>query len=242
MTRPSQNPSRPRKRVRVYIDGLNFYHRKVKDTLYKWLDFKRMCELLLPADMEIVKIIYCTSEVSNLPNDPQAQDRQKLYLRALRAYIPEVDIIYGKIRKRDKTGPLAAKDAGQPEGIAQAEKLEFATISTFEEKGSDVNLAVQLVHDAHMDEFDAAVVISNDSDLARALEIVKTKCRKEVWLLSPLGKGDRAMKELRRHSTHRLPIPDDILPQCQLPDPIPRTSIHKPKAWKHRKPRKQKNS
>ena len=36
---------------------------------------------------------------------------------------------------------------------------------TTEEKGSDVNLATHLLHDAHMDRFDVAVVASNDSDL-----------------------------------------------------------------------------
>ena len=55
-----------------------------------------------------------------------------------------------------------------------------------EEKGSDVNLAVSLVHDAHLGRFDRAAVISNDSDLEEALRVVKDECGKEVYLLSPV--------------------------------------------------------
>ena len=42
-----------------------------------------------------------------------------------------------------------------------------------EEKGADVSLASNLIHDAHRGLFDRAVIISNDSDLAEALRIVK---------------------------------------------------------------------
>ena len=41
-----------------------------------------------------------------------------------------------------------------------------------EEKGSDVNLATRLVHDAHRDAYEGALVVSNDSDLNEALRIV----------------------------------------------------------------------
>jgi len=37
-------------RAYVYIDGFNFYYGAVRETPYKWLDFNRMCQLLLPRD------------------------------------------------------------------------------------------------------------------------------------------------------------------------------------------------
>ena len=42
-----------------------------------------------------------------------------------------------------------------------------------EEKGSDVNLALHLLNDAWLNAFDCAVIVSNDSDLAPALKMVK---------------------------------------------------------------------
>jgi hypothetical protein len=51
-----------------------------------------------------------------------------------------------------------------------------------EEKGSDVNLATHLLHDPHMDRFDVAVVISNDSDLLEPIKIARQDLKKEGGL------------------------------------------------------------
>lgn len=44
-----------------------------------------------------------------------------------------------------------------------------------EEKGSDVNVASHLLVDVFTNRVDAAVVISNDSDLRRAVEFARTR-------------------------------------------------------------------
>ncbi len=54
-----------------------------------------------------------------------------------------------------------------------------------EEKGSDVNLATHLLHDAHMGRFDVAVVVSNDSDLLEPIRIVREQLGKKVGILNP---------------------------------------------------------
>ena len=41
----------------VYVDGFNFYYRKLKDSNKKWLNIKAMVEKLLPDD-EIIGINY----------------------------------------------------------------------------------------------------------------------------------------------------------------------------------------
>lgn len=40
-------------RTYVYIDGFNFYYGAVKDTPYKWLDFKKLLGFLLKPDHNI---------------------------------------------------------------------------------------------------------------------------------------------------------------------------------------------
>ena len=47
---------------------------------------------------------------------------------------------------------------------------------------SDVNLAVHMLNDAWMNEFDSAVVVTNDSDISEAMRIVKTQLNKNVGL------------------------------------------------------------
>jgi|PersoiStandDraft_1058852.scaffolds.fasta_scaffold141252_2 uncharacterized LabA/DUF88 family protein len=54
-----------------------------------------------------------------------------------------------------------------------------------EEKGTDVNLAAHLVHDAHRNRFEAAAVISNDSDLKEAVRIVRREVGKVVGVFTP---------------------------------------------------------
>jgi hypothetical protein len=62
-----------------------------------------------------------------------------------------------------------------------------------EEKGSDVNLATHLLHDAHMGRFDVAVVVSNDSDLLEPIKIVRNVLGKQVGILNPHPRPSRAL-------------------------------------------------
>ena len=62
-----------------------------------------------------------------------------------------------------------------------------------EEKGSDVNLATHLLHDAHMGRFDIAVVVSNDSDLLEPIKIVRGQLGKKVGILNPHKNPSRAL-------------------------------------------------
>lgn len=51
-----------------------------------------------------------------------------------------------------------------------------------EEKGSDVNLAVHPLNDGWLDAYDCAVVVSNDSDLAEAMRLVKARKERKLAL------------------------------------------------------------
>jgi uncharacterized LabA/DUF88 family protein len=54
-----------------------------------------------------------------------------------------------------------------------------------EEKGSDVNLAAHLVRDAFRAAFQVAVLITNDSDLAEPVRIVRQELNLPVGILNP---------------------------------------------------------
>jgi uncharacterized LabA/DUF88 family protein len=103
------------------------------------------------------------------------------------------------------------------------------TVLKTEEKGSDVNLATHLVHDAHLDRFDLAVIISNDSDLLEAVRIVKG-LGKKVGVLNPHKHPSRA---LLREATFMKPIRQGPLSASQFPDYLKDAtgSFHKPVGW-----------
>lgn len=205
-------------RTCVYIDGFNLYHRLLQNSPHKWLDVKRLCEQLLKPYNEIVSIKYFTALVSGR-TDPNQPIRQETYFRALQHYIPELSIYYGSFQTHPKMARLVRPINGK----------NYAEVYKTEEKGSDVNLSVHLLNDAWLDVYDSAVLISNDSDIAEALRLVRAHHpTKSIGLLSPV---DTPSAELRKHVTYVKKIRSGVLANSQLPSPIPGTSLTKPVSW-----------
>lgn len=92
---------------------------------------------------------------------------------------------------------------------------------------SDVNLAVELVDDAWSNLYDLAIVVSNDSDLERAVRIVKRKGR----TVGILVRGDAQVVSLKRVSSFLVRMTENDLRNALLPRQIPGTSIHIPDEW-----------
>ncbi|MEE4356345.1 MAG: hypothetical protein V2I97_07730 [Desulfococcaceae bacterium] len=92
-------------RTHIYIDGFNFYYGAVKDTPYKWLDFKKLFGLLLDNKHKIESIKYFTAIVTG-KIDPDQPIRQKTFIRALKTYIPEIEVYYGTFLSHPVFKPL----------------------------------------------------------------------------------------------------------------------------------------
>ena len=73
--------------------------------------------------------------------------------------------------------------------VAPLTDAVIAEVHTMEEKGSDVNLAVHLLNDAWRGLFDAAVVISNDTDLVTPIRMVTMERKKNRYSSSVRGTG-----------------------------------------------------
>ncbi len=211
-------------RTYIYIDGFNFYYGAVKGTKYKWLDFKELFELLLNKNNEIVSIKYFTAIVTG-KIDPDQPIRQKTFLRALQKHIPEISIYYGEFLSHNVMKPLAHQIDKKHFG----KTIKFANVIKTEEKGSDVNLALHLLNDAWHERYDCAVVVSNDSDLAESLRMVKTERKKMIGLITP--SSSHPSRELMQYAAFHKRIREGVLKQSQLPDPIPGTTIRKPSSW-----------
>jgi uncharacterized LabA/DUF88 family protein len=211
-------------RTYIYIDSFNLYYGSLKGTAHKWLDVKALFRGILRSENDIQKIKFFTARVSARPENPDAPTRQDHYLQALAAHIPELEIIEGHYIQKAVTMRLVSKIPGR--------RSWYVKVLKSEEKGSDVNLAVQLVNDAWHNRFDCAVVCSNDGDLADAVRIVKRERRKTVVITVPGNPLVRpASVELRRWASKTMHIPAASLGLSQLPNPIPGTSIHKPATW-----------
>ncbi len=209
-------------RTSIYIDGFNLYYSAVKGTPYKWLDLKAVFVRLLQAHHQITTLKYFTAPVSG-KRDPQQPVRQQTYWRALEAAIPELTIYQGSFLTHPVTWPLEKPIAGQ----------KYATVLKTEEKGSDVNLAVHMLNDAWLDAFDCALIVSNDSDLAESMRLIRVHHpQKKLGLVFPRDKGKgHPSRELVTHADFVKHLGQGLLASCQLPNPIPGTTIRKPPGW-----------
>lgn len=164
----------------IYVDGFNLYYGSLKYTNYKWLDISKLVTALFPTTT-VNKIRYFTANVKSSRHDPDAPVRQNIYLRAL-ATIPNLTTHKGRFALREvclPQFPLAYinDNTTRPPQNVQVLKPE--------EKRSDVNLATYLLKDCYTNDFDEAVIISNDSDLFLPIQVVIQDCGKKVHSVNP---------------------------------------------------------
>jgi len=119
---------------------------------------------------------------------------------------------------------------GTPRGPGRAfEDAVIAEFHTMEEKGSDVNLAAHLLNDAWKDRFEAAVVISNDTDLVVPIRMVTEERKRPVFIVCP-GRWQIA-PQLRDVASHVRHIRPGMLTRAQLPDTLPGAGLSRPGGW-----------
>jgi hypothetical protein len=141
--------------VIAYVDGFNLYHglHERYRRRYLWLDLEHLVQRLRPND-RVVAVRYFTALVKD---DPTALVRQRTYLGALTAQSRHVEVILG----RYQTKTMVCRQCGN-------------VWTSYEEKETDVNVAVSLVADAAAAASDLALIISADSDLCPAIRTARS--------------------------------------------------------------------
>jgi hypothetical protein len=143
-----------KQRVIAYIDGFNLFYGSLKGTNNKWLDLWSLCESLLNHNQGLVAVKYFSARVGAFIDNFERPEKQKVYLQAL-SLNPKIEIKLGYFSLHRVRMP----DADEFENG----KIKLLDVMKTEEKGTDVNLAVQLVSDAYQDKFDYGMLFSNDS-------------------------------------------------------------------------------
>lgn len=187
-------------RVITYIDGFNLYFglKTAGWKHYYWLNPRQIGLELLKADQTLVKTRYFTARVSPDPADPDNAKRQSTYLDVV-ACEPDTAIVYGHYLSK----PRRCFSCG-------------ATWQSYEEKKTDVNIAMALLNDAADDLFDVALVISADSDLVPPIESVRKRHpAKRVIVVFP---PERRSHDLARVATAAFPLGRKVIADSQFPD------------------------
>ncbi|MDO5534470.1 MAG: NYN domain-containing protein [Propionibacteriaceae bacterium] len=242
-------------KVGVYVDGYNLYYggrgicgRGLPG--WRWLDVRALAERVIgsesgwsgPFDLHVV---FCTARIRGHANTTSQHD-QDTYLRALQAH-RAIDVIeMGQYVERVATSPLAtAGKRGKPvlatshwpievrdsAGADVPQATFMASVARREEKGSDVNVATHLLLDVLASTVDAAVVVSNDSDLK--LPVAEARLRVPVGLINPTGKYTAGALSGQPHAGvgghwwYQLQSSD--FTASQLPDSVGK--VKKPAGW-----------
>jgi uncharacterized LabA/DUF88 family protein len=222
----------------VYVDGFNFYYGACKGTPHRWVNPWRVAELLLPSpDHELVALFYFTAAIKPQPHDPGQRQRQQCYWRALRT-VPHLTLVEGTFLQSRKKMPRV-----EPRWIRALQRRlshwprfrrwaapRTVDVLRSEEKGSDVNLATQLLLDAMDHRFDCAAVVSNDSDLLAPVRAARQRFGKHVGLLTGHQRPSRALTAEVNFVKH---IRDGVMRLSQFPSPLSDANgtFHKPATW-----------
>ena len=141
-------------RAIVYIDGFNLYFGLCDKgwRRYLWLDLAQLAVRLIKPGQVLAGVKYFTSRVRD---DPGKVQRQATYLQALEVR-GGVSLYFGRYQQRNRH----CRNCN-------------STWNEYEEKMSDVRLAVELVKDAYTGGFDTAVILSADADLQPPVELIR---------------------------------------------------------------------
>jgi NYN domain len=160
-------------RIIAYVDGFNLYHaiHELNRPSLKWLDLWALTTSLARPGETVVEVNYF-SAFATWRSD--AHKRHIDYVKALEHV--GVTCIMGHFKSKTRT----CKSCG-------------ATWVQHEEKETDVHIASRIVVDACENRFDRAVLITADSDLAPALNIVKARfANKQLFVVAPPGRHSHA--------------------------------------------------
>lgn len=204
-------------RVVVYVDGFNLYFGLKSARLKRlyWLDLVALAEKMLLPNQTLEHVHYFTARIRQNPTNAASVARQSDYLDAL-ATLPRLSCHEGHFLAK----PATCRSCG-------------ANWLTYEEKMSDVNLAVQLLLDAVDNRFDTAIIISGDSDLITPIRHVRARFpNKNVLIAFP---PKRHSVDLQRVASATFAIGENKLRQSQLSDPVVTASgitIGRPATWR----------
>lgn len=202
-----------KQRIIYYIDGFNFYFGlKSKNwKKYYWLDLVKFCEQFIRPHQELVRVNY----FSAIQKSKGKQDRQDLFLSANKQN-PKFQLFLGKFLEKtiNYNGQL---------------------IKTFEEKETDVHIAVQMIRDIVLDQCDISVLISADSDLIPPINFInELKPKHKIFVYFPPSRFSYDLKQKANNvislENHELKFKDSVFPdKVYLPNGY---TLKRPDKWK----------
>lgn len=185
-------------------------------------------------DLSTITIKYFTAPIlQSVESSADSTKCQDVYLSALQRHnTGKLEVIKGYYSVQKS---YAYKiDSNLPD--QQPKDCDRVNIWKVEEKQSDVNLALHAYHDVVTNAVDCVVIVTNDTDIAPALKMIREHHQNVcIGLVVPIRGESREPNADLSALAHwtRSGIRLDELSSSQLPRivPHPKRSLHKPLSW-----------
>ena len=195
----SEDPMK-QERVVCFIDGFNLYHaiHRLKQPHLKWVNLWSLASVFLkPISQDLSAVYYFSAYADWLP---QAKQRHLRYVKAIAS--EGVTPVLGKFKEKDR----------------KCSKCGYQWVA-HEEKETDVNIALALLNLAYQNKYDRAFLITNDSDLAPAIHMVRAYFpQKQITTIVP--PQCRHSNELIKASSDKAKITVAHLERCLMSEHI----------------------
>ncbi len=165
--------------------------------MLKWTDLRVLCECFLQQDDELNDVYYFSAYLKHIQEKYQ---RHKTYVKALQ--YSKVTSILGKFKRK----------------YAHC-KICKQKYQTWEEKQSDINIALKLLEDAFLNKYDKAFLLTADTDLVSTVKKIRQDYNKKVILLVPPRRFNFS-NELRQNVDYSYEIKKSHLKKSVLPNEI----------------------
>jgi len=188
-------------RAAVYIDGFNLYH--AIDDLgaahLKWLNLWDLSKRLIRRGERLELVVWCTAI-------HRKHTKAMLRWREYRKAVEHVGVTC-------REGHFTEEPRRCPEGHTYFQPTE---------KEGDVNTAISLISDAHLDKYDVAYLVSADSDQLGTVKLFRERFPgKEIISVAPPGRSHS--KAVIEHSHGTRTIRREVIENCLFEGP---TIIH----------------
>lgn len=205
-----------RDRIISFIDGFNLYHAiaALGDPSLKWLDLRKLSQIFIhPIKEELLGVFYFSTLA--IHRNQSAQIRQRTYLRALE--LCGVKTVLGQFKQKDRE-------------CSQC----FARYRGYEEKETDVNIALSLLDLAYQNAYDRAILVTNDSDQVPTIrKVLERFPQKRITIVIP--PSTRECNQLIQTASAKAKITLNHLEQCLLSEVVTNSSgqivIRRPKEY-----------
>lgn len=147
------------KQAMLFIDGSNLFYDWKKANPTAQLDIEKYINYIKAKhqNVDLIRTYYFVSETSN----------NKTFLKQINR-IPFCQVITGRLQEKtikiEQSQGLVCSHCGSP---------VQGTVTTQTDKGTDVNIAVEMLTHAYNKAYDLAILASRDADFAGVVKIIK---------------------------------------------------------------------